>query len=299
MSVLERPMACIRWRRDHGHFYNGEGLSSVTTQASRVEDFQDLVASPAPSRLTKSETPTTNLPLKANSAAEGENQKKRKANNETKSKAGKFEEKRIKAIGEEDGESKITRTEETETWKQNSKASEEVKKSEYIHVRARRGQATDSHSLAERARREKISERMKCLQNLVPGCDRIAGKAGMLDEIINYVQSLQQQVEFLSMKLAALNPTLEFINVDHQFAKQVLPTAEISPETANSSSYYDQLGICSSSVTIPQTPLMNSDSFGRLELSSTWGDDLQSLHSMAFEQAWPPLLSPPSFQLPQ
>lgn len=64
MSVLERPMACIRWRRDHGHFYNGEGLSSVTTQASRVEDFQDLVASRAPSRLTKSETPTTNLPLK-------------------------------------------------------------------------------------------------------------------------------------------------------------------------------------------------------------------------------------------
>lgn len=27
--------------------------------------------------------------------------------------------------------------------------------------------------------------------------------------------------QFLSMKLAALNPTLEFINVDHQFAKQV------------------------------------------------------------------------------
>lgn len=31
-----------------------------------------------------------------------------------------------------------------------SKASEEVQKADYIHVRARRGQATDSHSLAER-----------------------------------------------------------------------------------------------------------------------------------------------------
>ncbi|GLT42066.1 hypothetical protein SLA2020_160880 [Shorea laevis] len=41
---------------------------------------------------------------------------------------------------------------------------------DYIHVRARRGQATDSHSLAERVRREKISERMKLLQDLVPGC---------------------------------------------------------------------------------------------------------------------------------
>ncbi|KAL1326648.1 transcription factor bHLH137-like [Arachis ipaensis] len=76
----------------------------------------------------------------------------------------------------------------------------------YIHVRARRGQATDSHSLAERVRREKISERMKMLQRLVPGCDKVTGKALVLDEIINYVQSLQNQVEFLSMKLASVSP---------------------------------------------------------------------------------------------
>ncbi|GAB2295513.1 hypothetical protein Dimus_029678 [Dionaea muscipula] len=42
----------------------------------------------------------------------------------------------------------------------------------YVHVRARRGQATDSHSLAERARREKINARMKLLQELVPGCNK-------------------------------------------------------------------------------------------------------------------------------
>ncbi|MCL7039126.1 hypothetical protein MKW94_020619 [Papaver nudicaule] len=78
-------------------------------------------------------------------------------------------------------------------------------KQDYIHVRARRGQATDSHSLAERARREKISERMKILQDLVPGCNKVIGKALVLDEIINYIQSLQRQVEFLSMKLEAVN----------------------------------------------------------------------------------------------
>ncbi|KAE8720157.1 Detected protein of confused Function [Hibiscus syriacus] len=43
----------------------------------------------------------------------------------------------------------------------------------FVHVRARRGQATDSHSLAERARRKKISERMKILQCLVPGCEKV------------------------------------------------------------------------------------------------------------------------------
>ncbi|XP_045816763.1 transcription factor BHLH094-like isoform X1 [Trifolium pratense] len=81
-------------------------------------------------------------------------------------------------------------------------------KQDYIHVRARRGQATDSHSLAERARREKISERMKTLQDLVPGCNKVIGKALVLDEIINYIQSLHHQVEFLSMKLEAVNSRL-------------------------------------------------------------------------------------------
>ncbi|CAN0900741.1 Transcription factor BHLH094 [Linum grandiflorum] len=81
----------------------------------------------------------------------------------------------------------------------------EPPKQDFIHVRARRGQATDSHSLAERARREKISERMKLLQDLVPGCNKVIGKALVLDEIINYIQSLQRQVEFLSMKLEAVN----------------------------------------------------------------------------------------------
>ncbi|KAJ8755486.1 hypothetical protein K2173_019284 [Erythroxylum novogranatense] len=91
---------------------------------------------------------------------------------------------------------------------------------DYIHVRARRGQATDSHSLAERVRREKISERMKFLQDLVPGCNKVTGKAVMLDEIINYVQSLQRQVEFLSMKLASVNPRIDF-NMEGLLSKDI------------------------------------------------------------------------------
>lgn len=91
---------------------------------------------------------------------------------------------------------------------------------------------------------------MKYLQDLVPGCNKITGKAGMLDEIINYVQSLQRQVEvksfaififfiyfvpssvlivhnlqFLSMKLAAVNPRLDF-DIDNLFAKDVRQNLE-------------------------------------------------------------------------
>ncbi|KAL9411887.1 hypothetical protein AB3S75_045482 [Citrus x aurantiifolia] len=98
-------------------------------------------------------------------------------------------------------------------------SSEDAEKLPYVHVRARRGQATDSHSLAERARREKINARMKLLQELVPGCNKISGTALVLDEIINHVQSLQRQVEFLSMRLAAVNPRIDF-NLDSLFVAE-------------------------------------------------------------------------------
>ncbi|KAK1384065.1 Transcription factor BEE 3 [Heracleum sosnowskyi] len=87
---------------------------------------------------------------------------------------------------------------------------EEEKPKDVVHVRARRGQATDSHSLAERVRRGKINEKIKCLQDIVPGCHKTMGMAVMLDEIINYVQSLQNQVDFLSMKLTAASTFHDF-----------------------------------------------------------------------------------------
>ncbi|KAJ4719664.1 Transcription factor like [Melia azedarach] len=65
-------------------------------------------------------------------------------------------------------------------------------------VRARRGQATDPHSIAERLRRERIAERMRALQELVPSCNK-TDRAAMLDEIVDYVKFLRLQVKVLSM----------------------------------------------------------------------------------------------------
>ncbi|GMH27497.1 hypothetical protein Nepgr_029340 [Nepenthes gracilis] len=87
---------------------------------------------------------------------------------------------------------------------------EDEKPREVIHVRAKRGQATDSHSLAERVRRERINEKLRVLQDLVPGCYKTMGMAVMLDVIINYVRSLQNQIEFLSMKLSAASFFYDF-----------------------------------------------------------------------------------------
>ncbi|CAJ2670076.1 unnamed protein product [Trifolium pratense] len=126
--------------------------------------------------------------------------------------------------------------------KSNTKPPEAPK--DYIHVRARRGQATDSHSLAERVRREKISERMKLLQDLVPGCNKVTGKALMLDEIINYVQSLQRQVEFLSMKLATVNTRMD-LSIESLISKDIFQPNNslahpIFPQDSSAPSYYGQ-----------------------------------------------------------
>ncbi|XP_072952471.1 transcription factor UNE12 isoform X2 [Typha angustifolia] len=64
-------------------------------------------------------------------------------------------------------------------------------------VRARRGQATDPHSIAERLRRERIAERMRALQELVPNTNK-TDRAAMLDEILDYVKFLRLQVLSMS-----------------------------------------------------------------------------------------------------
>lgn len=131
-------------------------------------------------------------------------------------------------------------------------ANDTSEKLPYVHVRAARGQATDSHSLAERARREKINARMKLLQELVPGCNKISGTAMVLDEIINHVQSLQRQVEFLSMRLAAVNPRVDFnldslfaaengSAVDSNFAGIVAPSIWPEGQTSGNRNQYQQL----------------------------------------------------------
>ncbi|XVF67733.1 hypothetical protein PTKIN_Ptkin10aG0145700 [Pterospermum kingtungense] len=263
---------------------------------------------------------------KMGSAVTRENLKKRKADKLQNSKVAAEDDdsKRIKAFAE-DGESKITgpntnkkkkKENPADTSKENSKVTNDVQKPDYIHVRARRGQATDSHSLAERLRREKISERMKYLQDLVPGCNKITGKAGMLDEIINYVQSLQRQVEFLSMKLAAVNPMLDS-NIDNLFAKEAFPSCTannfpavgMSSEMANNPPYLQlnqvqqvvpcsglEMGMnsidmalrrtISAPVSIPDGSFIDSSCFTQqIQPSATiWDVELLNLYNVAFDQ---------------
>ncbi|KAI4387550.1 hypothetical protein MLD38_005375 [Melastoma candidum] len=171
-----------------------------------------------------------NTPIANNAGGEGSSKevglRKRKRNNGKE--AGGDKNKEAQGVGKNGGESQrkvehpgSTSCKGTEKSDKRGAQAADPPKGDYIHIRARRGQATNSHSLAERVRREKISERMKLLQDLVPGCSKVTGKAVMLDEIINYVQSLQRQVEFLSMKLATVNPRIDS-NIEGLLAKDMM-----------------------------------------------------------------------------
>ncbi|KAM7479111.1 hypothetical protein LguiA_027324 [Lonicera macranthoides] len=63
--------------------------------------------------------------------------------------------------------------------------------------RASRGSATDPQSLYARRRRERINERLRVLQNLVPNGTKV-DISTMLEEAVAYVKFLQLQIKLLS-----------------------------------------------------------------------------------------------------
>ncbi|OQU79507.1 hypothetical protein SORBI_3008G153801 [Sorghum bicolor] len=52
----------------------------------------------------------------------------------------------------------------------------------------------EAHSLTEKRRRLKIKEKLKTLQQLVPGCPNNSNQASTLDQTIRYIKSLQQHI---------------------------------------------------------------------------------------------------------
>lgn len=54
------------------------------------------------------------------------------------------------------------------------------------------------HNLSERKRRDKFNKKMRALQELIPNCNKV-DKAAMLDEAIEYMKTLQLQLQMMWM----------------------------------------------------------------------------------------------------
>ncbi|XP_015692967.2 transcription factor APG-like [Oryza brachyantha] len=68
---------------------------------------------------------------------------------------------------------------------------------------SKRSRTAEVHNLSERRRRDRINEKMRALQELIPNCNKI-DKASMLEEAIEYLKTLQLQVQMMSMGTTGL-----------------------------------------------------------------------------------------------
>ncbi|KAF6172276.1 hypothetical protein GIB67_024898 [Kingdonia uniflora] len=71
----------------------------------------------------------------------------------------------------------------------------------------KRSRAAEVHNLSERRRRDRINEKMRALQELIPNCNKV-DKASMLDEAIEYLKTLQLQVQIMSMGAGMYMPPM-------------------------------------------------------------------------------------------
>ncbi|XP_023739041.1 transcription factor bHLH84 [Lactuca sativa] len=91
---------------------------------------------------------------------------------------------------------KIYGSDEDSNWSQDS-ISPRPKQVQILKTRASRGTATDPQSVYARKRRERINERLRILQNLVPNGTKV-DISTMLEEAVEYVKFLQLQIKLLS-----------------------------------------------------------------------------------------------------
>ncbi|KAG8051950.1 hypothetical protein GUJ93_ZPchr0001g30094 [Zizania palustris] len=71
----------------------------------------------------------------------------------------------------------------------------------------KRSRTAEVHNLSERRRRDRINEKMRALQELIPNCNKI-DKASMLDEAIEYLKTLQLQVQVSLTQMMSLGTGL-------------------------------------------------------------------------------------------
>ncbi|XP_072982684.1 transcription factor UNE10-like isoform X2 [Typha latifolia] len=82
---------------------------------------------------------------------------------------------------------------------------EEEEKAGRSSISTKRSRAAAIHNQSERKRRDRINQRIKTLQKLVPNSSK-TDKASMLDEVIEYLKQLQAQVQMMNRMSSMMMP---------------------------------------------------------------------------------------------
>ncbi|XP_076955096.1 transcription factor bHLH84-like [Bidens hawaiensis] len=106
-----------------------------------------------------------------------------------------------------------------------SNASQELNGREILteKTRAGRGAATDPQSIYARKRRERINERLRILQTLVPNGTKV-DISTMLEEAVHYVKFLQLQINLLSSDDKWMYAPIAYNGVDMGLYNKIAPT---------------------------------------------------------------------------
>ncbi|CAM8890936.1 unnamed protein product [Rhodiola kirilowii] len=95
---------------------------------------------------------------------------------------------------------------------------------------SRKTRAAEVHNLSERKRRDRINEKMKALQELIPHSNK-ADKASMLDEAIEYLKSLQLQLQMMWVG-TGMQPMM-FPSVQHYLPRMGIGMGPTMPSLHN------------------------------------------------------------------
>ncbi|XP_022885446.1 transcription factor PIF7-like isoform X3 [Olea europaea var. sylvestris] len=133
----------------------------------------------------------------------------------------------------------------------------------------RHSRAAATHNQSERRRRDRINQKMKALQKLVPNASK-TDKASMLDEVIAYLKQLQAQVQMMSAR-TNIPQMMMPLGIQQQLQMSLLARMGMG---------MGMLGMNNVARTMPQ-------------LFPSY------IHSPPLSVAAPPFVPPPPFSMPQ
>ncbi|KAI4308146.1 hypothetical protein L6164_031250 [Bauhinia variegata] len=115
---------------------------------------------------------------------------------------------------------------------------------------SRRNRAAEVHNLSERKRRDRINEKMRALQQLIPHSNK-TDKASMLDEAIEYLKSLQLQLQVMWMG-TSMTPVM-FPGIQHYMSQMSMGMAPPSLAPIQNMMHLPRVPL-DQSISVAQTP---------------------------------------------